>query len=70
MEKIINFIKKYGNVTSISAILILCVFICCLVQIITKIGVFTGTCGLVGSGLALIIYVWLLISEYGKTREK
>ena len=72
MQTIINFIKKYGSIITISlnALLLLCAFICCLTQVITKIGVFMGTCGLIGSGLTLIIYIWLWILEYGTTKGK
>lgn len=65
MQTIINFIKKYGSVITISLItlLIMCAFICCLTQVIAKIGVFIGTCGIIGTIFALVICTWLLIQE-------
>lgn len=57
MQTIINFIKKYGSVITISLItlLIICAFICCLTQVIAKIGVFIGTCGIIGTIFTLVI---------------
>lgn len=65
MQTIINFIKKYGSIITISLItlLIICAFICCLTQVIAKIGVFMGTCGIVGLVPTLSICIWLLILE-------
>lgn len=65
MQTIINFINKYGSVITISLItlLIMCAFICCLTQVIAKIGVFIGTCGIIGTIFTLVICTWLLIQE-------
>lgn len=59
MQKIINFINKYGSIITISLItlLILCAFICCLTQVVAKIGVFIGICGIIGSIFSIIICI-------------
>lgn len=65
MKNLIKLIQKYNNVITISIIslLIACAFICCLTQVIAKIGMFIGICGIFGTIVPLIISILLLINE-------
>lgn len=65
MEKIINFIKTYGNIIALSivALLLICAFICCVSQVAAKIAVFFGACGSIGISIILGIIAFLLIEE-------
>ena len=72
MQTIINFIKKYGSIITLSliALLIICAFICCITQVAAKIAVFLGTCGCIGIALTLGFIAFLLIIEFKEICSK
>lgn len=69
MKAIIKFFNTWGTTIVISLILLFITFgfICCLTQLIAKIGIFISSCGLIGTGMSLAISIYVLILEIKET---
>lgn len=72
MERLFGIIKEWASVIFFAVVvaLLLCALIVCAVQLSAKIGVFMSCCGLLGSGLALLIFCGELIGEIKYRRAK